>query len=124
MLRTSHAAFGLRNERTGESLATRLEGAFDSATRRRGLLGRIEFPYGAGLVIAPCSGIHTFFMSFVIDVVFAARDGRVMKMYRSLPAWRIAFAIGAYAAIELPAGTLVRLDTRIDDRLAVVAAEL
>jgi hypothetical protein len=117
MLRTPHRAFHLRNARTGEPLATRVEGAFDSHTRRRGLLGRTEFPDNSALIIAPCSGIHTFFMRMPIDVVFAARDGRVVKLYRAMPAWRIAFAIGGFAAIELPSGTLDRFDTRPGDEL-------
>ena len=117
MLRTPHSAFHLRNTRTGQPLATRVEGAFDSASRRRGLLGRTEFADGSALIIAPCNGIHTFFMRMAIDVVFATRDGRVLKAYRSVPAWRIAFAIRGYAAIELPSGTLDRLDTKAGDEL-------
>jgi uncharacterized membrane protein (UPF0127 family) len=122
MLRTPHAAFHLQNVRTGEPLATRVEAAFDSATRRRGLLGRTEFADESALIIAPCSSIHTFFMRMAIDVVFARRDGRVLKLYRAVPAWRIAFAIGAYAAIELPSGTLDRLDTRAHDELILAVA--
>jgi uncharacterized membrane protein (UPF0127 family) len=56
-------------------------------------------------------------MRMPIDVVFAARDGRVVKLYRAMPAWRIAFAIGGFAAIELPSGTLDRFDTRAGDEL-------
>jgi uncharacterized membrane protein (UPF0127 family) len=124
MVQAPNATFHLRNERTGDLLATKVEAAFDSETRRRGLLGRNEFPEGSALIIAPSNGIHTFFMRIAIDVVFASRDGRVIKMYRSMPAWRIAFAFFAYAAIELPAGTLSRLDTRRNDRLALRADEL
>jgi uncharacterized membrane protein (UPF0127 family) len=117
MLRTPHGAFDLRNARTGAPLATRVECAFDSAARRRGLLGRTEFPDNSALIIAPCGAIHTFFMRISIDVVFAARDGRVLKLYRAMPAWRIAYAIGGFAAVELPSGTLDRLDTRAGDEL-------
>jgi uncharacterized protein len=120
MLRAPHGRFLLRNERTGEPLATHIEGAFDSASRRRGLLGRLDFPDGACLIIAPCSSVHTFFMRIAIDVVFASRDGRVIKTYQAVPAWRIAFAIGAFATIELPAGTLARVQTTRDDRLTLI----
>ena len=60
-------------------------------------------------------------MRFVIDVVFAARDGRVMKSYSSLPAWRIAFAWGAFVAIELPSGAAARSDTQPGDKLKIVS---
>jgi uncharacterized membrane protein (UPF0127 family) len=98
--------FALCHGRHHAPIATRLETAFDSAARRRGLLGRTSFEPEAALIIAPCSAVHTFFMRMVIDVVFASRDGRVLKTYSRLPAWRIAFARGGFAAIELPAGTV------------------
>lgn len=98
-------------------LATRIEAAFNSETRRRGLLGRSDFVEGSALVIAPCSAIHTFFMKMVIDVAFVSRAGVVLKAYPSLPAWRLAFAFRAFAAIELPAGTLSRSRTKRQHRL-------
>ena len=117
MLRAPEERFVLRNGRDRGVLATRLEPAFDSASRRRGLLGRTTFEEGTALIIAPCSSIHTFFMRMEIDVVFASREGQVLKTYSGLPAWRIAFALGAFAAIELPGGTVTRSDTRRGDRL-------
>src|SRR4029079_9159640 len=50
----------LRNERTGAVVATHLVGAFDSASRRTGLLHHKSFPEGHGLVIAPTNAVHTF----------------------------------------------------------------
>ena len=101
-------------------IATQLEAAFDSARRRKGLLGRTSFADGSALIIAPCSAVHTFFMRMAIDVAFVSRNGEVLKIYSSLGAWRIAHAIGAFAAIELPLGTLCRFDTRRGDVLTVV----
>jgi uncharacterized membrane protein (UPF0127 family) len=45
-------------------------------------------------------------MQFAIDVAFVARDGRVLKIVRSIGPWRMAAAFGAYAAIEMAAGSL------------------
>ena len=50
-------------------VATTVEGAFDSASRTRGLLGRASLAPDHALVIAPCSAIHTFGMQFPIDVI-------------------------------------------------------
>lgn len=47
-------------------------------------------------------------MQMTIDVVFASKSGRVLKTYSTLRAWRAAFAVGAFAAIELPSGTIER----------------
>jgi uncharacterized membrane protein (UPF0127 family) len=50
------------------------------------------------MVLAPCNSIHTFFMRFPIDVVFAARDGRVVKLRHAMPTGRLAFSWKAFAA--------------------------
>jgi len=120
MLRSPGQRFVLRNERPRQIIATRLEPAFDSASRRKGLLGRTSYERGSALIIAPCSSVHTFFMQMVLDVVFVSRQGRVLKTYPALPARRIAFALGAFAAIELPAGTIERSNVRRGDEVVLV----
>jgi uncharacterized protein len=115
MLSAPEERFLLRNRRNDAIIARRLEPAFDSASRRKGLLGRTMFDEGAALIIAPCSAVHTFFMRMAIDIAFVSRGGQILKTYSSLKAWRIAVAPGAFAAIELPSGTLSRADTRAGD---------
>src|SRR5512138_3540104 len=96
-LREPSARFRLVNTRTGRAIADSVVGAFDPAARRRGLLGRDGLSAGEALIIAPTNAIHTFFMRFDIDVAFVARDGRIVKLRQSMPPWRLAFAIGAFA---------------------------
>ena len=117
MLQAPEERFVLRNARRNNVIATRIEPAFDSASRRRGLLGRTTFAEGAALIIAPCNSVHTFFMRMAIDVVFVSRSGEVLKTYSDLRSWRIAFAFRAFAAIELPPGTVERRETRRGDHL-------
>ena len=119
MLTARGHPFVLRDLDSDTILATAVEAAFDSLSRRRGLLGRTEFVNGAALIIAPCSAIHTCFMRMDIDVVFVARGGRTLKTYSSLRPWRAGFAIGAFAAIELPAGTLIRSHTKRGHQVAL-----
>lgn len=104
-------------------LASRVEPAVDSPARRRGLLGRASLPAGDALILAPCNSVHTCFMRFPIDVVFVARDGRIISMSRAVTPWRIRFALRAFAVIELPAGTLEGYDTRVNDILHLVAPD-
>jgi uncharacterized membrane protein (UPF0127 family) len=111
----------LWNERSGRPLATHLEGAFDSESRRRGLLGRDGLAAGAALIIAPCQAIHTFRMRFPIDIVFADRQGRVVGVRSNVGARRIAGAWRAFATIELPAGAAQHAEMRVGDRLVVIA---
>jgi uncharacterized membrane protein (UPF0127 family) len=115
--------FHLRNERTGAPVATTILPALDSAARRTGLLKHASLAAGAAMIIAPTSAIHTFFMRFPIDVAFVTRDGTIVKTCRALAAWRLAWAFGAYAVVEMPAGALDRADTRTGDRLVLSRAE-
>jgi uncharacterized membrane protein (UPF0127 family) len=110
----------LWNARTGLPVATRVEGAFDSRQRRRGLLGRTGLDSDAALILAPCAGIHTLAMRFPIDVVFARRNGEVCRVRGNVRPWRIAIAPGAFAAIELAAGTAARAGLRPGDRLHLI----
>jgi uncharacterized membrane protein (UPF0127 family) len=112
----------LRNERTGLPVATILETAFDSAARKRGLLGRDALPPGHALIIAPTNLLHTFFMRFAIDILFVTRAGIVAKASPSVPARRIVGAWRGFAAIEMRAGELARSGTRAGDRVVLVEA--
>jgi uncharacterized protein len=120
------AADGLQLVAAGrpEPIATRVIGAFDSASRKRGLLGRSSLPQGEALVIAPCNAVHTFRMKFAIDLVYAARDGRVMKLRHSVAPNRMSAAWGAFAVIELPAATITQTGLDLGDRLELRPAPI
>jgi uncharacterized membrane protein (UPF0127 family) len=107
------------NTRNGKVVADRLLTAFDSATRRKGLLAHGSLPQSTALIIAPTNAIHTFFMKFPIDIVFVSKDGRVLKIRSSVPAWRMTASLRAYAVLEMAAGSLDGSDTQVGDRLAV-----
>ena len=107
--------------RAGAPVATTVETAFDSAARTRGLLGRPSLAPDHALVIAPCEAIHTFGMQFPIDVIFVARDGRIVKIRRNMRAGRMTAAIGAFATIEMAAGEADRHGLTAGDYLEVTA---
>jgi uncharacterized protein len=114
------AHFGLKNATTGALVAERLEPAFDSERRRRGLLGRDGLAPDTALVIAPSNSVHTFFMRFAIDVVFVARDGRVIKVRRGVRPGRLAMALTAFAVIEMAADHAGGGRVSAGDRLQVI----
>jgi uncharacterized membrane protein (UPF0127 family) len=113
-------AFHLTIARDGSALATTVEAAFDSDSRRRGLLGREALDPQAALIIAPCQAVHTFAMRFSIDVVFVARDGVVVKIREDVRPGRMAGTWSAFAVIELAAGAVARAGLRCGDRLLLV----
>ena len=119
-LRQSGApSFVLTNTRNDRIVADTLLRAFDSASRRQGLLKRDFLPEGSALVIAPTNAIHTFFMRFAIDVAFVSREGRVVKVRRAMPPWRMAAAWRAFAVVELASGGLDRAGVQPGDMLRV-----
>ena len=122
LVRSPRSNHTIRNTRNGRVLANDVIAAFDSRTRRVGLLQHSTFPEGSAMLIAPSNAIHTFFMRFPIDIAFVTRDGRIVKTHASLRPWRVAAAFSAYAVVELPAGTLARNDTASGDILSIEPA--
>jgi uncharacterized protein len=104
-------------------VASALEPAFESAARRRGLLGRDGLAAGHAIVIAPCNVVHTFFMRFAIDILFVAKDGVVAKVATTVPAGRIVGTWRGFAVIEMAAGALAASGTRAGDRMVLFEAE-
>jgi uncharacterized protein len=104
-------------ERTGQALVAELELAVDSATRRKGLLGRDGLAPGAGLVIAPSNAVHTFFMRFPIDIVFLTRAGNVLKVRQGVGPRRLTGVFRGFAVLEMAEGSAGRLGLVVGDRL-------
>jgi uncharacterized membrane protein (UPF0127 family) len=109
----------LVNRTRGLVLVTRLEPALDSASRRKGLLGRQGLRTSEALAIAPSNAVHTFGMNFPIDLLFVSRDGTVRKRVIGLPRRRIAFALRAFGVIEFAAHHPGVAQTQIGDVLGV-----
>lgn len=82
--------------------------AIDSATRRKGLLGRDGLEEESGLIIAPSNAVHTFFMRFPIDIVFLSKAGTVLSVRPSVGPWRMAASLRGFAVLELRAGRAAR----------------
>lgn len=105
------------NLRTGAVLAeaARVAGTFWS--RGVGLLGAKDA--GGGLLIAPCTSIHTGFMGFAIDALFLGPAGEVLAAYCPLVPWRMTrWVRGARSVLELDAGAAG--DTVEGDRLETI----
>ena len=119
----TNAPLALINRSSGAVVATHLLPALDSATRRTGLLQHTSLPVGTAMIIAPSNAIHTWFMRFDIDVIFVARDGRVLKVRQRMRPWRMAAALRGFAVVELAAGTLARLAVSPGDGLVLAGPE-
>lgn len=108
----------MRNETRQTVLADAVDVADTSKARRTGLLKHERLEPGEGLLIAPCSSVHTFFMKFPIDLVYISKKRKVRKVRHAVPAWRMSACLTAHSVIELPAGTVERTGTRAGDQLS------
>lgn len=121
LLRDPDARWILSNRRTGSAIATTVEGAFDSRSRNRGLLGRDALAADTAFILAPCNAVHTFFMRFPIDLAFVDRGGTIVGLAHGVRPWRMRISLRAFATIELASGTLARHDARRLDVLALTS---
>lgn len=114
----------LVNKSTGLIIAAQVELARSFTRRLRGLLGKKTFPAGAALVIEPCRQVHTFFMSFPIDVIFLDRRDSVLATLSHLPPGRISpYFRKALRAVELPAGAIAAAGVTAGNTLKIVSPE-
>jgi uncharacterized membrane protein (UPF0127 family) len=98
-------------------LADRADIADTSLKRRTGLLKHSGLAPGEGLWIVPSEGVHTFGMSFTIDVAFLNKQRVVLKTRPHMSQARISLCLRAHSVIELPAGTLDESGTMKGDQL-------
>ena len=81
-------------------------------------MGQKELPFGTGLHIVPCNGIHTFFMRIAIDALFLDRSHKIVKLFPSIPPWRATSVyFTAHSVLELPSGTVAASGTSEGDQL-------
>ena len=83
------------NGRTGVVLAHHLIPAFDSSSRRTGLLKHGGSPHGSAMIIAPSNAIHTFFMKIPDRRRVRRPRWTRAEDSRGGPPWRISAALRA-----------------------------
>lgn len=108
----------VENVTRGRTLAESVSVADTWWTRLRGLLFRPELQQGEGLLIVPCNGVHTFGMSYPIDVLFVDEAQEVAAVEHELKPWRATgLHRSSHCALELPAGRAAETSTRTGDQL-------
>jgi uncharacterized protein len=77
--------------------------------RMRGLLASPPIKQNEGLLITPCSSVHTFGMRYDIDLVFIDKQWTVVKTVKSLKPWRMSASNAAFMVLELATNSIERL---------------
>ncbi len=107
------------NRTQGTLLGSQISLADTWWSRFRGYLGRSAPKTGEGILLAPCSSIHTFGMVFPLDVVFLNSEGAVLELQEGLRPWRLCRgAVGSRYVLELPEGTVSATRTTVGDELS------
>ena len=68
--------------------------------RMKGLLGRGRLHRNVGVLLIPCSSVHTVGMRFALDIVFLDRAFNVIKIAADVPPGRLLFCPRAYSVLE------------------------
>ena len=84
--------------------------AGDSRTRRTGLLKHKRLDPGQGLWIVPCEAVHTFGMTFPIDVLFLSRSKKILKIRPGMMRRKIAICLRAHSVLECRPALCSRLE--------------
>lgn len=107
-------------EETGKLIASNVSLADTYFKRLKGLMFKKTLEYNEGLIIAPCNSIHMFFMNFPLDVLFVDKENRVVGISEKIKPWRISKVFfKAHYVIELPSGTVERLNISKSDILFI-----
>ena len=108
----------LVNTNSGDVLIDQLEIADTFWKRFKGLQFRHSIPHGSGLLLSPCSSLHTCFMRFPIDVIHLDDKNRVLGISRNIRPWRLHFCPpGTHQVIETNPETVAML---ADDSVQLV----
>lgn len=93
---------GLATEPVGAGLTLYVASAFSS--RRKGLSKMDAMPPDRALHILKCNSVHTIGMRFALDLVWLAKDGRVVRVDEDVAPRRVKLCTGARTVIETRAG--------------------
>jgi len=110
----------IENTTRGTVVADRAVLASSPPKRLVGLLNRKHLEPGEGLALVPGGAIHMFFMRMSIDVIFADKEGNVLKTAINVKPWRMVMAPRhTRYTIELPVGAIESSGTQPGDRLDI-----
>ncbi len=110
----------VRNLNTGKVLVSYLHVADTFWSRLTGLTPTRSLPQGHGLLLTPCSSVHTLFMKYSIDVAYLNSNLTVVRAFPHIKPWRALPVVpGTKHVLEMPRGTLTDTQTQVGDRLEI-----
>lgn len=86
-----------------------------------GMIGAKNAKQNWGLLIPECRRVHSFFMSFPLDIIFCSGDETIVGIVESLKPWSLSpkFPTASYA-IELPEQSIAQFTLQIGDKIELI----
>jgi hypothetical protein len=107
------------NVARGTVVGETIEVAASATQKVKGLLGRECLEDGQGLLFKGAGSLHTLFMRFPIDVIYADKKGKVVKIARAVRPFKLVAApLRCHYALELPVGAIAASRTEVGDHLS------
>jgi uncharacterized membrane protein (UPF0127 family) len=108
------------NKTSATVVATAIAVADTSLRRAIGLLRHKHLAPDEGLWIRPSSGVHTFGMSFTIDVIGLDKRMRVVRLWPELRPNRMTAVVPAgRSVLELASGTIAVRNLALGDEISL-----
>jgi uncharacterized protein len=110
----------IMNKNTGTIFVRRLTKAKSFLSRFWGLMPRKYINGDEGLLLSPCNSVHTFFMSFDIDVLYLDSSMKVIAAFENVKPWRVLpMKKGCRYVLETASGQIEHTKTSVGDWLQV-----
>ena len=107
-----------------ELVASKVEMGDCFFKRLVGLTSRKTMDEDEGILLKPCSQIHTYSMSFSIDALFLTKEGEILHIEHNLSPNRISkYVKNADSVLELKGNTAAEKNLAIGDRIRLVGEE-
>lgn len=88
--------------------------------RLTGLIPRKGLQPDEGLLIRPCRQVHTWFMSFALDIIFLDKEGQIVYLLPEMKPGKISpFIKEGFQVLELAPGAISVHQLKIGERLEI-----
>ena len=81
--------------------------------RSRGLLAMPELQNDEALWITPCNSVHTFGMSYALDLIYLNRSMQIIKLVNQCVPRTISGCWSARSVLEVSTGTIQRFNLQL-----------
>lgn len=107
-------------DQQGQTIVDNLRIADTFFTRFKGLMGTKGLKEGEGLLIKPCNGIHMFWMTYSLDIIFLNDVCRVIRLIEGIKPWKVSPTVkDSHMILELPTGTIEKFNIEVGNTIYI-----